>query len=117
MNITFTAEFTSIDDFAAFVAGLTSNPASINIAQPQAAPAPVQADDSSPERFYNFKLPAVGTNIHWSGARFDFDGVVDRIDEDTDNMADKCVWVRRNDTGKLVSLTGDDLVSHELTAL
>jgi len=104
MNITLNITFNSIDDLQAFMAGRQ---------QPQAAP----AQDASPERFYDFKLPAVGAAVHWSGARFDFDGVVERTDGDAGNLSDKCVWVRRNDTGKLVSLTGDDLVSYELTAI
>lgn len=101
--ITLNITFNSIDDLQTFMAGRS---------QPQAAPVDPywNADDSLLDsRFRTHNLPVVGANVHWAGARFDFDGVVDRTDEGADEMSDKCVWVRRNDTGKLVSLTGFDL--------
>ena len=67
----------------------------------------------------------VGTEVHWHGAKFEFDGVVERIETDdvgdvTDGGIDndaKAVFIRRNDTDKLVSLTLRDLHTGRLTLI
>ena len=50
----------------------------------------------------------VGDRVHWKGAKFEFDAHIEKIGRAT-NRDDKFVWLRRCDTGKLVSLTMDDL--------
>lgn len=66
----------------------------------------------------------VGTEVHWHGAKFVFDGVVEKINdemlEDIDDVQDadeKVVFIRRNDTDKLVSLTLRDLQTGRLTLI
>ena len=66
----------------------------------------------------------VGSEVHWHGAKFVFDGVVEKINdemlEDIDDVQDadeKIVFIRRNDTGKLVSLTLRDLQTGRLTLI
>ena len=67
----------------------------------------------------------IGTEVHWHGAKFVFDGVVERIHTDdvtdaTDGWTDydtKAVFIRRNDTDKLVSLTLRDLQTGRLTLI
>ena len=66
----------------------------------------------------------LGTEVHWHGAKFEFDGVVDdiRTDDLTDEEIDpepseKIVFIRRNDTDKLVSLTLRDLQTGRLTLI
>lgn len=66
----------------------------------------------------------VGTEVHWHGAKFVFDGVVEKINdemlEDIDGVQDadeKIVFIRRNDTDKLVSLTLRDLQTGRLTLI
>ena len=64
----------------------------------------------------------IGTEVHWRGAKFVFDGVVEKINdemlEDIDDVQDadeKVLFIRRNDTDKLVSLTLRDLQTDRLT--
>lgn len=65
----------------------------------------------------------IGTEVHWHGAKFVFDGVVERISDDVfDTEGDlqydvKAVFIRRNDTDKLVSLTLRDLQTGRLTLI
>ena len=65
----------------------------------------------------------VGTEVHWHGAKFVFDGVVEKIDDEAigeykdDNWNVKVVFIRRNDTDKLVSLTLRDLHTGHLTLI
>ena len=66
----------------------------------------------------------VGTEVHWHGAKFEFDGVVEKINdemlEDIDDVQDadeKILFIRRNDTDKLVSLTLRDLQTGRLTLI
>lgn len=66
----------------------------------------------------------VGTEVHWKGQKFEFDGVVERIEtddvDDGDGWIDydaKVLFIRRNDTGKLVSLTLRDLQTGHLTLI
>ena len=66
----------------------------------------------------------VGTEVHWHGAKFEFDGVVEKINdemlEDIDDVWDadeKILFIRRNDTDKLVSLTLRDLQTGRLTLI
>ena len=69
----------------------------------------------------------VGTEVHWHGAKFVFDGVVEKIDteylEEVDNdlkpldYDTKVVFIRRYDTDKLVSLTLHDLQAGRLTLI
>ena len=55
----------------------------------------------------------VGDLVHWKGAKFEFDAHIEKIGRAT-NRDDKFVWLRRCDTGKLVSLTMDDLSAGSL---
>ena len=64
----------------------------------------------------------VGTEVHWHGAKFVFDGVVEKLETDdvtdANDWADydtKVVFIRRNDTDKLESLTLRDLQTGRLT--
>ena len=64
----------------------------------------------------------IGTEVHWRGAKYEFDGVVEKINdemlEDIDDVQDadeKILFIRRNDTDKLVSLTLRDLQTGRLT--
>ena len=66
----------------------------------------------------------VGSEVHWHGAKFVFDGVVEKINdemlEDIDDVQDadeNIVFIRRNDTDKLVSLTLRDLQTGRLTLI
>ena len=66
----------------------------------------------------------VGTEVHWKGQKFVFDGVVEKSNdemlEDIDDVWDpdeKIVFIRRNDTDKLVSLTLRDLHTGRLTLI
>lgn len=66
----------------------------------------------------------VGTEVHWHGAKYVFDGVVEKINdemlEDIDDVQDadeKILFIRRNDTDKLVSLTLRDLQTGRLTLI
>ena len=66
----------------------------------------------------------VGTEVHWHGAKFVFDGVVELIDDEVvspdaglEYLDDKAVFIRRNDTDKLVSLTLRDLQTGRLTLI
>ena len=66
----------------------------------------------------------VGTEVHWRGAKFVFDGVVEKINdemlEDIDDVQDadeKILFIRRNDTDKPVSLTLRDLQTGRLTLI
>ena len=65
----------------------------------------------------------IGTEVHWHGAKFVFDGVVERISDDVfDTEGDlqydvKAVFIRRNDTDKMVSLTLRDLQTGRLTLI
>ena len=68
------------------------------------------AESDAPECFTWLK---VGDLVHWRGQLFNFDGVVERFEPSDDHDA-KVVWVRRDDTGKLVSLTLSDLQTGSL---
>ena len=63
----------------------------------------------------------IGTEVHWQGAKFVFDGVVEKIDDEAigeykdDSWNVKVLFIRRNDTDKLVSLTLRDLQTGRLT--
>ena len=66
----------------------------------------------------------IGTEVHWRGAKYEFDGVVEKINdemlEDIDEVQDadeKILFIRRNDTDKLVSLTLRDLQTGRLTLI
>ena len=66
----------------------------------------------------------IGTEVHWKGQKYEFDGVVEKINdemlEDIDDVQDadeKIVFIRRNDTDKLVSLTLRDLQTGRLTLI
>jgi hypothetical protein len=58
----------------------------------------------------------VGDYVHWRGAKFEFHGVVERLNRDATGD-EKAVFVRRDDTHKLVSLTANDLDNHSLALL
>lgn len=63
----------------------------------------------------------IDTEVRWKGAKFEFDGVVERISDDVTDVNGwrdydaKLLFIRRNDTGKLVSLTMRDLQTGRLT--
>ena len=66
----------------------------------------------------------IGTEVHWKGWKFEFDGVVERIE--TDDVADgegwinydtKVLFIRSNNTGKLVSLNMRDIQTGRLTLI
>ena len=69
----------------------------------------------------------IGSEVHWKGQKYEFDGVVEKIDteylEEVDNDLKpldydvKAVFIRRNDTDKLVSLTLRDLQTGRLTLI
>lgn len=65
----------------------------------------------------------VGSEVHWHGAKYAFDGVVERINDDVTEDGDevhpdaKVLFIRRNDTDKLVSLTLRDLQTGRLTLI
>ena len=65
----------------------------------------------------------IGTEVHWHGAKFVFDGVVEKLDDEIDltddeiDPSEKIVFIRRNDTDKLVSLTLRDLQTGRLTLI
>lgn len=65
----------------------------------------------------------VGTEVHWHGAKFEFDGAVEKINDEmleVDDIWDadeKILFIRRNDTDKLVSLTLRDLQTGRLTLI
>lgn len=63
----------------------------------------------------------IGTEVHWHGAKFMFDGVMENIrTDDIDDFQDtdaKLLFIRRNDTDKLVSLTLRDLQTGRLTLI
>ena len=65
----------------------------------------------------------VGSEVHWHGQKYVFDGVVEQISDDVfDTEGDlqydvKAVFIRRNDTDKLVSLTLRDLQTGRLTLI
>ena len=92
------------------------------IITPQADPQDTALRIASVEDIDNYL--DVGTEVHWHGAKFVFDGVVEKIDEDdvidTNDWTDydtKVVFIRRNDTDKLVSLTLRDLHTGRLTLI
>lgn len=66
----------------------------------------------------------VGSEVHRHGQKYTFDGVVEKINdemlEDIDDVWDadeKILFIRRNDTDKLVSLTLCDLKTGRLTLI
>lgn len=65
----------------------------------------------------------IGTEVHWHGAKYVFDGVVEKINDEmleVDDIWDadeKILFIRRNDTDKLVSLTLRDLQTGRLTLI
>ena len=65
----------------------------------------------------------IGTEVHWHGAKYEFDGVVEQIDDEAideykdDNWNVKVIFIRRYDTDKLVSLTLRDLQTGRLTLI
>ena len=60
----------------------------------------------------------IGTEVHWQGQKYTFDGVVEKIDDEAIiDPTTKAIFIRRNDTGKLVSLTLRDLQTGRLTLI
>lgn len=63
----------------------------------------------------------VGSEVHWRGAKYVFDGVVEKINDEmleVDDVWDpdeKILFIRRSDTDKLVSLTLRNLQTGCLT--
>ena len=92
------------------------------IITPQADPQDTALRIASVEDIDNYL--DIGSEVHWHGAKFVFDGVVEdlRTDDLTDdeidpNPSEKIVFIRRNDTDKLVSLTLRDLHTGRLTLI
>lgn len=90
------------------------------IITPQADPQDTALRIASVEDIDNYL--DVGTEVHWKGQKYEFDGVVEKINdemlEDIDDVQDadeKILFIRRNDTDKLVSLTLRDLQTGRLT--
>lgn len=107
-------------------------------AQPEAAP--VQDDEPAPQQttqpnpqYTALRISSVadidnyldvGTEVHWKGQKYMFDGVVEKIETydiiDDLGLIDydtKVLFIRRNDTDKLVSLTLRDLQTGRLTLI
>ena len=60
----------------------------------------------------------IDTEVHWHGAKYVFDGVVEKIDgEEEWTDTTKLLFIRRNDTDKLVSLTLRDIQTGRLTLI
>lgn len=65
----------------------------------------------------------IGTEVHWHGQKYTFDGAVEKINDEmleVDDIWDadeKILFIRRNDTDKLVSLTLRDLQTGRLTLI
>lgn len=65
----------------------------------------------------------IGTEVHWKGQKFEFDGAVEKINDemlevdDIWDADDKILFIRRNDTDKLVSLTLRDIQTGRLTLI
>ena len=60
----------------------------------------------------------IGSEVHWHGQKYVFDGVVEKIDgEEEWTDTTKILFIRRNDTDKLVSLTLRDLQTGRLTLI
>jgi len=63
----------------------------------------------------------IDTDVHWKGQKYVFDGVVEKINDEmleVDDVWDadeKILFIRRNDTDKLVSLTLRDIQTGRLT--
>jgi hypothetical protein len=94
------------------------------IITPQADPQDTALRVASLEDIDNYL--DIGTEVHWKGQKFEFDGVVERIE--TDDVVDdtgtgviwtnydtKVLFIRRNDTDKLVSLNLRDIQTGRLT--
>jgi hypothetical protein len=77
---------------------------------------PEQSEPSARITSCDFCGAEAGDRVHWRGARYEFDGVVEHIDSGATGD-EKAVFVRRSDTNRLVSLTADDLDNHSLTLL
>jgi hypothetical protein len=118
MKITVVIENPTVDFFAV-LAGMGQT------APEKSASALVnEQDDSAPEQdepyaritSEDFCGVEIGDYVHWRGAKFEFKGVVERLNRDATGD-EKAVFVRRDDTHKLVSLTANDLDNHSLTLL
>lgn len=89
----------------------------------QASNTPVDAEAGAPtdyvppNKVYTRGNLHVGDIVHWKGAKYEFDGVVEKIAADATSSESKGVWVRRNDTGALVSLTIGNLATYGITIL
>ena len=65
----------------------------------------------------------IGSEVHWKGQKYAFDGVVEKIDDTVFNTEGdlqydvKAIFIRRSDTDKLVSLTLRDLQTGRLTLI
>lgn len=132
MNITITINNATSEalDHLAKMPGFTSNmevdfyPTQVQdapIITPQADPQDTALRIASVADIDNYL--DVGTEVHWKGQKYAFDGVVERISDDVfDTDGDlqydvKAIFIRRNDTDKLVSLTLRDLQTGRLTLI
>lgn len=124
-----TIKFDSINELNGFIASAIAG-SNINVVNDSAVgfPVPTPPQDSQgvdmPDARTGFRITSdnvdyhldAGDNVHWSGAKFTFDGVVETVTRDIGDD-DKVVFIRRNDTSKLVSLTNSDIDTHTLLKL
>lgn len=113
MKVTVIIENPSSDFFALLAGMEQAGPALVT---EQVDSAPEQSAPSARVTRGNTREVEVGDRVHWRGALYEFDGVVERINSAATG-AEKAIFVRRSDTNKLVSLTTDDLVDYDLTIL
>lgn len=77
----------------------------------------VEAVEDTPLRSWGDVLTLEeGMSVHWQGQKYAFDGVVEKTEfSEFGTPDDKVLFIRRDDTGKLVSLTMNDLQVGRLT--
>lgn len=77
----------------------------------------VEAVEDTPFRSWEDLLDLQeGTSVRWQGQKYAFDGVVEKTEfSEFGTPDDKVLFIRRDDTGKLVSLTMNDLQVGRLT--
>ena len=128
MNITITIENPSANVLNALAQALFTDVTTMVQAAPIITPQPDPQDTAlriaSVADIDNYL--DIGSEVHWKGQKYVFDGAVEKIDdsalEDNHGNANdtgdaKVIFIRRNDTGKLVSLTLRDLQTGRLTLI
>jgi hypothetical protein len=115
MKITIIVENPSANFFSA-LAGMGKPAALVTKPDTPEQSAPEQDEPYARITSEDFCGAEVGDYVHWRGAKFEFHGVVERLNRDATGD-EKAVFVRRDDTHKLVSLTANDLDNHSLALL